>query len=90
MSGGSRSSCSYGVGGVTPVFPPRTWGSLGAPSLLSRSSPPVGLRFRARIRLPRIIPVGKMNEGGTYLCPAWAIKHRIPHLVYTSAYEGDD
>ena len=30
------------------------------------------------------------DEGGTYLCPAWAIKHRIPHLVHTSAYEGDD
>ena len=33
---------------------------------------------------------GEEDEGGTYLCPAWAIKHPIPHLVYTSAYEGDD
>ena len=33
---------------------------------------------------------GEEDEGGTYLCPAWAIKHPIPHLVYTSAYEGND
>ena len=30
------------------------------------------------------------DDGGTYLCPGWAIKHRPPHLVYTSAYQGDD
>ncbi len=30
------------------------------------------------------------EEGGTYLCPAWAIKQPRQHLVYTSAYEGDD
>ena len=33
---------------------------------------------------------GGEDEGGTYLCPAWAIKHRLPHLIYTSAYQGDD
>ena len=30
------------------------------------------------------------DDGGTYLCPGWAIKHRPSHLVYTSAYQGDD
>ena len=30
------------------------------------------------------------DDDGTYLCPGWAIKHRPPHLVYTSAYQGDD
>ena len=30
------------------------------------------------------------DDDGTYLCPRWAIKHRPPHLVYTSAYQGDD
>ena len=33
---------------------------------------------------------GWEDEGGTYLCPAWAIKRRLLHLVYTSAYQGDD
>ena len=33
---------------------------------------------------------GGEDDDGTYLCPASAIKHPIPHLVYTSAYEGND
>ena len=32
---------------------------------------------------------GEDDDGGTYLCPGWAIKRRLPHLVYTSAYQGD-
>ena len=34
--------------------------------------------------------LGGEDEGGTYLCPAWAIKHPILHLVNTSACQGGD
>ena len=33
---------------------------------------------------------GGKDDDGTYLCPASAIEHPIPYLVYTNAYEGDD
>ena len=33
---------------------------------------------------------GEEDDGGTYLYPASAINHPILHLVYTSAYEGND
>ena len=33
---------------------------------------------------------GEDDDGGTYLCPGWAIKRRPSHLVYTSAFQGDD
>ena len=33
---------------------------------------------------------GEEDDGGTYFCPASAIKHWVPHLVFTSVYEGDD
>ena len=41
-------------------------------------------------RLPRIIPVRKTTTAPISFCPTSAIKHPIPHLVYTSAYEGND
>ena len=32
---------------------------------------------------------GEEDDGGIYLCPASAIRHRIPHLVYSSASGGN-
>ena len=60
------------------------------------------LRLRVKDESPSYSPVSggdsvatgysgeEDDNGGTYLCPGWAIKHRPPHLVYTSAYRGDD
>ena len=74
--------------GVTPLPRTRQWGSSEATSLRLRWSPPVIFRFQEDSFASDYSGGG--DEGGTYLCPAWAIKHPILHLVYTSAYQGDD
>ena len=61
-----------------------------------------GARLRVKGKSPSYSPVSgeesdatgysgqEDDDDGTCLCPGWAIKHRPPHLVYTSAYRGDD
>ena len=88
MRGSPHSSCSCGVGGARRPFSClRRGGRLWRP-------PIVKVESRSRVVIPGEGSFasdysGGGDEGGTYLCPAWAIKHPIPHLIYTSAYEGD-
>ena len=93
-----------GAGTVPEASTPPIPTGLFGPGVLPGGPSPDGVHddpLEVKVEPPSYSPIpgghsvasdysGGEDEGGSYLCPAWAIKHRLPHLVYTSAYQGGD
>ena len=75
-------------GGTAPAGP--VGGGVPAPGLRVKSESPSYSPVSGEDSVATGYTGGEDDGGGTYLCPGWAIKSRPSHLVYTSAYQGDD